>query len=80
MNDSIYTTLNEIFRDVMDNDDISVNPETTAADIDQWDSLTHVLLVVAVERHFSVRFTANEVQQLKNVGELAKLIELHASR
>lgn len=79
MNTEIYETLNRIFREVMDNDAISLAPETTAADIPQWDSLTHVMLVVAVEKHFKVRFAAMEVQQLQNVGELVTLIERHAA-
>jgi|SanBayMetagenome_1026888.scaffolds.fasta_scaffold01430_5 acyl carrier protein len=79
MNTEIYEALNGIFREVMDNDSISVAPETTAADIPQWDSLTHVMLVVAVEKHFKVRFAATEVQKLQNVGELVGLIERHAA-
>lgn len=71
---NILKQLHEIFADVIDNDDISLSKETTAADVDGWDSLTHIQLVVAIEKHFKIRFTAKEIQSWKNVGELADSI------
>ncbi|MGZ3883257.1 MAG: acyl carrier protein [Bacteroidia bacterium] len=67
--------VNGIFKDVLDNDDVTVSAETTAADIDEWDSLTHIQLVVAIEKHFKIRFNANEIQNFKNVGEMCAAIE-----
>jgi acyl carrier protein len=70
----IYPTLTDIFRDVFDQDDITLSPETIAADVDGWDSLAHVRLMVSVECAFKVRFSAADMANLKNVGELAGLI------
>lgn len=67
--------LNEVFRDVFDNEELQVERETTARDVDHWDSLMHVKLILAVERAFKVRFSSSEVASLKNVGELLDLIE-----
>jgi len=70
----IKTRLNDVFRDVFDDDDIEVAEGTSAPDIDGWDSLTHITLVIAVEREFKIRMTAVEVGALKNVGQLIDLI------
>lgn len=70
----IFEKLTEIFRDVFDDEDITVGEATTAADIDGWDSLTHITLLATVEDEFDVKFTMKAVQLLQNVGELADLI------
>lgn len=67
--------LQEVFRDVFDDEDIELYPETTADDIDAWDSLTHVQLIVAVEKAFGLKFSTVEVMKLKNVGEFIALID-----
>ena len=64
-----------VFRDVFDDEDLVVQPETTAADVEAWDSLTHINLIVATEREFKVKFTTAEVTSLKNVGDLTALID-----
>lgn len=66
----ILKKVNEIFVDILDNPEILLTNETTANDVDGWDSLTHIQLVVAIERHFKIRFTAKEIQSWKNIGEL----------
>ena len=73
--DEIYERLNEVFRDVFDDDSIEVNEDTTAADIEDWDSLNHITLIDAVESEFGVRFTMGEVSGMKNVGEMAQIIK-----
>ena len=70
--------LQDVFRDVFEDDQLEVARETTAADVDGWDSLKHVALVVNVEKAFKVRFTSAEVAGLKDVGELVDLIEAKA--
>jgi len=71
----ILSECNKIFIDQLDNDAIVLKRETTANDVEEWDSLTHIQLVVAVEKHFKVRFTTAEIQGFKNVGEMCDTIE-----
>lgn len=66
--------LSDVFRDVFEDDHLSINRETTAADIDGWDSLTHVTLILQVERVFGVRFTSSEVSALRSAGDLEDLV------
>ena len=72
--DQVLATMTAIFRDVLDDDDVTLEAETTAADVDDWDSLTHIELVVAIEKKFGIKFTLAEVQGFKNVGEMADAI------
>jgi acyl carrier protein len=66
--------LTPIFKDVLDNEDIVLTETTTAADIEEWDSLSHIQLIVAVEKAFKVKFTSIEIAAFKNVGDLCKTI------
>ena len=66
----ILEQLNKIFIDVIDEDTIKLNETSTANEIEGWDSLTHIQLVVAIEKHFKIRFTSKEIQEWKNVGAL----------
>lgn len=68
----VMTEVEEIFRDVLDNDDIELTEETTSADIDEWDSLSHIQLVVAIEKRFKVKFTAAQISGWKNVGAMCQ--------
>ncbi|MGN0589898.1 MAG: acyl carrier protein [Ruminiclostridium sp.] len=72
--EEIYERLNEVFRDFFDDDEIELTPETTAEDIEDWDSLNHITLMSAVEEEFGVRFTMGQVSGMKNVGEMAEII------
>ena len=72
--------LTEIFRDVFDDDEIVLTLETTAADIEDWDSLEHINLIAAVEKAFKMRFTVKEVSGMKCVGEMAEIIAARAKR
>ena len=71
--------LNDLFIDVFDDDDIEITLETSAADIDAWDSMMHVTLMLRVEAAFGLRFDSGEVVALKNVGELVRLIDERGS-
>lgn len=64
----ILAIITEIFKDVLDNDDIVLADDTTANDIEEWDSLNHFQLVVAIEKKFKIRFTTQEIQTWSNVG------------
>lgn len=70
----IYGKLNEIFSDVFD-ENITVTHETTSADIEDWDSLTHITLISEVEDAFGFRFAMKDVLGMRNVGELAEIIQ-----
>jgi acyl carrier protein len=71
----ILEKLNGIFADVLDNEDIKLTETTTAADIEEWDSLYHIQLVVAIEKHFKIKFTASEIQSWKNVGDMVNAVK-----
>lgn len=70
----VYEKLNEVFQDVFDDDTITVNAQTTADDIEDWDSLEHINLVSAVEKEFGMKFTMAQVVGMKNVGEMVDVI------
>jgi acyl carrier protein len=71
----ILMQINEIFIDTLDNDEIVIEETTQATDVDEWDSLSHIMLVVAIEKHFKIRFTSKEIQSWKNVGEMLNCIQ-----
>jgi acyl carrier protein len=70
----IQDRLTAIFRNVFDDDDLVLRPDLTANEVDGWDSLSHLRLMLSVEKAFKVKFTAAEVGRLKNVGELESLL------
>lgn len=74
MSRDVRAELTAVFRDVFDNEGIELKDETTAKDVDGWDSLTNIDLVVAVEKHFKIKLTTRDVAGLKNVGELIALV------
>ncbi len=74
----IYPRLTEIMRDVFDDDDLVARPGLTADDVEEWDSLSHIRLMLTVQKTFGVKFSAGEIGKLKNIGELAHLIQAKA--
>lgn len=70
-----WERLQVVFRDIFDDDSIVLREDMTAADVENWDSLNHIDLIVAIEREFKVKFTTAEVTTLKNVGQLAALVD-----
>ena len=71
----ILKQINMIFIDTLDNEDVVIEEDTTANDVEEWDSLTHIQLVVAIEKHFNIRFTSKEIQSWVNVGEMINCIQ-----
>ena len=72
--EEVLERLQPVFRDVFDDDGITVTEETTAADVDGWDSLEHINLVNAVEQEFGMKFDMGQILTMKNVGEMADII------
>jgi len=72
--ESVLKEVTGIFRRELGNDDLEIGLETTAADVPEWDSLTHILLVVAIEKHFAIKFTSAEIEGYKNVGQMCEAI------
>ncbi len=72
---AIYAKLTEIFHDLFDDDSIEVTPELTAKDVDGWDSLAHIRLIITIEKAFKVKFSTSEIAKLEKVGDLAALIQ-----
>jgi acyl carrier protein len=70
----IYARLTQIFQDVFDQDSIIATPELTADDVDGWDSITNIRLMLTVEKSFGIKLSASEIGKLNNVGELVMLI------
>jgi|TARA_B110000259_G_C13784491_1_gene310019 acyl carrier protein len=71
---NIIGKLLPIFQNVFDDDELIITSLTTAKDISGWDSLAHIRLIVAIEKSFRLRFSANEISELENVGEMVNLI------
>lgn len=72
--EEIYKALDEVFEEVFDDESIHVTDATTADDIEDWDSLEHINLVVAIENRFGIKFNMSEVTSMKNVGEMVDII------
>jgi len=70
----IKNTLQEIFRDILDIDDLVLDNKTSASDIEEWDSLAHINLVVAIEREYQIKFGLGELQDLKNIEDMINII------
>jgi acyl carrier protein len=71
----ILEKVQTVFRDVFDNDSIEITPDTRAEDIEEWDSLSHVQLIVELEKEFSVKLTSKEIFSWDNVGEMVQALE-----
>lgn len=72
--EAVLREVNGIFRRELDNDELQICYETSARDVPEWDSLTHILLVVAIEKHFGIKFTSAEIESYKNVGQMCEAI------
>lgn len=70
----ILAKVQDIFRDVLDNEDIKLTNDICADDIEEWDSLSHIQLIVAIEKSFKIKFTSKEILSWNNVGEMIDCI------
>jgi acyl carrier protein len=70
----VYAGLTEVFHELFADDTIVLTPETTAADVDGWDSFNHLNIIVAVEMRFGIKLQTNEIEGLNNVGDMVRLI------
>ena len=71
----ILSQIKDLFIDALDNSEIVIEETTQATDVDGWDSLTHIMLVVAIEKNFKMRFNSAEILSWKNIGEMVNCIE-----
>jgi acyl carrier protein len=71
----IYEKLSDIFHDLFDDDSIEVTPDLTAKDVDGWDSLSHIRLIITVEKAFKIKFSTSEIGKLEKVSDLVALIK-----
>lgn len=74
--ENILNQVQDIFRDILDEESLALSRETTASDVDGWDSLTHIQLIVAIEKEFKVKFSSKEILSWKNVGELLDSLQV----
>ena len=72
---SVFEEVKTIFQSVFDDEEMEITPETTAQDYEDWDSLAQIQLIVAAERKFNIKFTTEEMKNLKNVGDFVQKIE-----
>lgn len=78
--EEVFQALNEVFRDNFDDEDITLQETTVADDIEEWDSLEHINLIIAIEERFGMKFTMKEVTGMKNVGEMVDIILQRGTR
>ena len=78
--EEIINQVQDIFRDVLDEEEMILGDTTTADEVEGWDSLSHIQLVVGIENHFNIKFTSKEILSWKNVGELIDCIALKINR
>ena len=71
----LYVRLEPIFQDILDNDDLTLTPELNADDVDEWDSLSHIRLIVAIEQELGIQFSSIDVDGLENVGQFVALVK-----
>ncbi len=76
----VFKRLNEIFQDVFDNEELVVTEETSANDVEDWDSLRHITLISAIEKAFGIKFAMKDILEMENVGAMADIIAERATK
>ena len=77
--EEVLNKVEDIFRDILDEESLILTRDTTANDVDGWDSLTHIQLIVAIEKQFKVKFSSKEILSWKNVGEMIDSLQAKTS-
>ncbi|MCQ2512467.1 MAG: acyl carrier protein [Lachnospiraceae bacterium] len=75
MDEQINNRLNGVFQEVFDDEDLFIDDDTNADSIDDWDSMEHINLVVAVEEEFGMKFSMDEIAEMQNVGDMVEIIK-----
>ena len=78
--ENMLAELQPIFQDILDQPDLIITRESSARTVEDWDSLAHINLVTSIEKHFGIKFALEELQELKNVGDMCDLIEKKLNR
>ena len=73
--DEVFFEVQEIFRDIFDEEELVINGETNSENIEEWDSLNHISLISAIEKQFKIKFSLDEFQEIKDVGAMINIIE-----
>ena len=76
----IFKDINKIFSEVFEKSDMEITEETSAKDVDEWDSLNHVLLIAAIEKHFRIKFELSDMLYIKNIGDIRRSVINKLSR
>ena len=71
----MISEIEKIFKDILDNEDIHLTETTSANDIDEWDSLSHIQLIVTIEKHYKIKFNSSEIHAWKNVGQMMESLK-----
>jgi len=75
--ETILKEMTGVFRNILDNDHLIIGYDTTAKDVEGWDSLTQIQLTVAIEKHFKLKFKSYEIYEWKNVGDICDAVLMH---
>lgn len=78
--DTIAATIQGIVRDVLDNETLALSDQMTAADVDNWDSLSHISIITAIEQHYGIRFTLGELDSFHEIGDLITMVDRKLAR
>ena len=71
---TVLIEVTDVFRDILDNDALVLETGSSAADVEEWDSLSHIHIIVALEKKYKIKFTTMELKNMKNVGDLVQII------
>ena len=77
---NILDELQPIFQDIFEDDELLITAESSAATVEDWDSLAHITLIFAIEQEFEIKFALGELEAMKNVGDMVELMQTKLSK